>query len=78
MSSLRTSFYSLYGSTGERCRQNDKITGLRLYENNNTNIKILQYADDTTLFVKHSRDIKEVIQCLELFGKVAGTEINIS
>ena len=63
---------------GSAVRQNHNITGLDIDENNNTSIKILQYADDTTLFVKNTHELNEAIKSLQLFGSVAGTELNIS
>ena len=59
-------------------RQNRNITGLSIGKHGNKNIKIVQYADDATLFVRNSYELKEAIQSFELFGKVAGTKLNIS
>ena len=50
-------------------RQNVNIRGLSLDENGVNNIKIIQYADDATLFLKNSFEIKEAISSLEQFGK---------
>ena len=36
-----------------------------------------KYADDATLFLKNSFEIKEAISSLEQFGKIAGTKLNI-
>ena len=59
-------------------RQNTKIKGLSLDENRSKNIKIIQYADDATLFLKTAQEMREAISSLEEFGKVAGTKLNIS
>ena len=57
--------------------QNVNIRGLSLDEHGVNNIKIIRYADDPTLFVKNSFEIKEAISSLEQFGKIAGTKLNI-
>ena len=59
-------------------RQNTKIKGLSLDENRSKNIKIIQYADDATLFLKTAQEMREAISSLEEFRKVAGTKLNIS
>ena len=59
-------------------RQNAKIKGLSLDENGSKNIKIIQYADDATLFLKTAQEMREEISSLEEFGKVAGTILNIT
>ena len=41
-------------------RQNEKIKGLDLDENRSKNIKIIQYADDATLFL-NAQEMKEAI-----------------
>ena len=58
-------------------RQNVNIRGLSLDEHGVNNIKIIQYADDATLFLKNSFEIKEAKSSLEQFGKIAGTKLNI-
>ena len=58
-------------------RQNVNIRGLSLDEHGVNNIKITQYADDVTLFLKNSFEIKEAISSLKQFGKIAGTKLNI-
>ena len=57
-------------------RQNVNIRGLSLDEHGVNNIKIIQYADDATLFLKNSFEINEAISSLEQFGKIAGTKLN--
>ena len=59
-------------------RQNNNIIGLHLDNERVKNIKILQYADDATFFIKNSNDMREVIKSLTSFGSVAGTELNLS
>ncbi len=58
-------------------RQNANIKGLNLDSEGNKNIKITQYADDATLFIQNTNEMKEVIRCLNLFGRVSGTKLNL-
>ena len=58
-------------------RQNDNITGLSLDDQRTKVVKIIQYADDTTLFFKNAHDMEEAVTALEQFGQVAGTQLNI-
>ena len=58
-------------------RQNDNITGLSLDNQRTKVVKIIQYADDTTLFLKNAHDMEEAVTALEQFGHVAGTQLNI-
>ena len=55
-------------------RQNNNITGLRLDNEGERNIKIIQYADDATIFVRNVKELDEVITSINLYGSVAGTE----
>jgi hypothetical protein len=58
-------------------RQNNNITGLYLDDNRTKHLKIIQYADDATIFVMNAHELEKVIQSLDLFGKVAGTKLNL-
>ena len=58
--------------------QNKKIKGLSIHRENNQNVKVVQYADDTTLFLKNTRDLKNALESLELFGHIAGIELNLT
>jgi len=58
-------------------RQNNEITGLSLDANRTTTMKMVQYADDSTFFVKNSHELGKVIESLELFGNVSGTKLNL-
>ena len=62
----------------QHINQNSEIKGLYLDQDNIHKVKIVQYADDATLFLKNKHDLKKAIESLELFGKIAGTELNLS
>ena len=62
----------------QHINQNSEIKGLCLDQDNTHKVKIVQYADDATLFLKNTRDLKKAIESLELFGEIAGTELNLS
>ena len=58
----------------QHINQNNRIKGLS-FDRENRHIKVIQYADDTTIFLKNTRDSKNAIESLELFGQIAGTEL---
>ena len=62
----------------QHINQNKKITGLSIDRENNQNVKVVQYADNTTLFLKNTRDLKNALEFLELFGHIAGIELNLT
>ena len=45
---------------------------------NNQTVKVVQYAEDTTLFLKNTRDLKNALESLELFGQIAGIELSLT
>lgn len=47
-------------------------------EVNNHEIKIAQYADDTTVFVRDRESVLELLNFLEEFSSLSGLEINTS
>lgn len=55
-------------------RTNDKIQGIRI---NNTEFKIGQFADDTTLFVSSSESAREALRSIETFSKYSGLKLNM-
>lgn len=59
----------------EKIRQNEKIKGLNI---NDTEIKVLQYADDTTAFISDTESIRELLSTIETFGAYSGLKINKS
>ena len=56
--------------------QDGKIKGIDLPYN--YTIKILQYADDTTLFARNIIDIREILSRLKEFASISGLNLNIS
>ena len=54
-------------------RRNVDIKGLSLDENGTQHAIIVQYADDTTLFLRNTHEMRLAINMLEHFGRVAGT-----
>jgi hypothetical protein len=59
-------------------RQNNNIDGLNIDMRSDTSVKIVQYADDTTIFVKNTHELNVAIEILKQFGAVAGTELNMA
>ncbi len=59
-------------------QQNNNIMGLSLDDQGIQHIKLVQYADDSTLFLRHANELKEAIKCIEVFGSMSGTELNRS
>ena len=55
-------------------RKNTKITIIKI---NETECKISQYADDTTIFLDGSKNaLQESLETLDSFGKISGLKIN--
>ena len=54
--------------------ENDKISGLKFGK---FEIKIDQFADDTRLFLKDIKSLKEALNILKHFEKVSGLSVNI-
>ena len=63
-----------------KIRQSDNIRGIELplddYELNV--VKITQFADDTTIFVKDEESIENVINVLDNFAEISGLHLNKS
>ena len=53
--------------------RSDAIQGLTI---NSQEIKLLQYADDTTAVLKNQRSVKEFISLITKFGEISGLKIN--
>ena len=63
-----------------KIRSCDKITGLSFARFNleTSPIKILQYCDDTSLFLKSNNELYEAIKIIEDFYKISGLRLNRS
>ena len=57
-----------------RIRLERNIEGITIY---NTEHKISQFADDTSLFVKNVDSITNAIEILRLFGNISGLKLNL-
>ena len=62
-----------------RIRNNKFINGIHVLKpEENCEVKLLQYADDTVFFMSDKRSLEIISEELELFGKVAGPKLNKS
>ena len=59
-------------------RQNDGIRGLNVDKDRKHFLKTVQYANDATLFLKNSQEMREAIESIKLFGNIAGTKLNLT
>ena len=57
-------------------RQDDNIEGIRIGDRTNTEIKIRQFADDTTLFLRGIIDYREVLAKIKIFSDFSGLTLN--
>ena len=56
-------------------RQNQNIKGIKLPDNN-TELKISQLADDTSIFISDKESVNKVLEEVEMFGNMAGPKLN--
>ena len=56
-------------------RQDNNISGVKI-ANSAPSIKILQYADDTTLFLRNETDFREVLAQIKKFSLFSGLQLN--
>ena len=62
-----------------RIRNNKFINGIHVLKpEENCEVKLLQYANDTVFFMWDKRSLEIISEELELFGKVAGPKLNKS
>ena len=59
-----------------KLRRDPEIKGIKLFES--VEIKILQFADDATLFVDDKDSLKKVIQKIENLSSFSGLQLNKS
>ena len=58
-----------------KIRQGNKLKGITL-PNYPKSIKVLQYAEDTTLFLRNRTDLREVLSKIRKFSNVSGLNLN--
>ena len=59
----------------QQIKRSDKLTGIRISENNE--VRISQYADDTVLFLKNSSEcLQGALLELERFSEISGMRLN--
>ena len=59
----------------DNIRKNEEILGIRL---GNSEVKISQLADDTTLFLNDLTSVGKLFEFLDHFGKCSGLKLNKS
>ena len=68
--------YCLVAETlGNIIRNNKKIDGLSL-PGSKMVVKISQYADDTTLFLRNNFSVDEALSCIKLYERGSGSKVN--
>ena len=61
----------------DRIRKNDRIKGVPFGNTGiQTDLKIMQYADDTSIFFREESSVKYILEELDRFGSVAGPVLN--
>ena len=58
-------------------KQNPNIKGFCLNEQNQAEVKLSQYADDTISILKEHTDIPEMLNAISKFGDVSGLRLNL-
>ena len=61
-----------------KLRNSDQITGVVARNRDLPISKLLQYADDTTLFVKNEEELDSALNIIETFGSLSGLKLNRS
>ena len=57
-----------------KIRQDPSIKGIKIYENE---IKLSQFADDTTLFNADLASLERALKIIDDFGRIAGLSLNV-
>jgi hypothetical protein len=57
--------------------QSEEVSGYSLSNEANTAVKLIQYADDSTLFLKNEYEIPAAIDIINRFSKVAGMQLHL-
>ena len=57
-----------------KIRQGPNIKGIKIYGNE---IKLSQFADDTTLFNSDLASLERALKIIDEFGRIAGLSLNI-
>ena len=57
-----------------KIRQDPNIKGIKIYENE---IKLSQFADDTTLFNADLASLERALKIIDDFGRIAGLSLNV-
>ena len=55
-------------------RKNEKIPGIKI---SNSELKILQYADDTKIFATTEESIEEIFKVIQKYEKGTGAKLNV-
>ncbi len=59
------------------CKLREQLTGLHIEGSNNLNdVKLSAYADDVTVIIRNSEDIKVVLENLKCYGRASSAKIN--
>ena len=60
----------------KKIRHNEEIKGILKDSAVKDDLKLLQYADDMTLLLKHESDLKEALAEIDKFSKISGLKLN--
>ena len=58
-----------------KIRASDKMVGIRI---SGVEVKLSQYADDTTVFARDQESVQELIMILDEFSEASGLELNLN
>ena len=73
--SISALLYALIAEVlGAVIRKNEKIRGIKI---SNSELKIIQYADDTEIFATTEESIEEIFEVIQKYEKGTGAKINV-